>query len=219
MIRNCSIDEISDGKEYGLHDMVRASCNDCKGCSACCRGMGKSIVLDPLDLYNLSRCFRMTFEEMLSDKIELGMVDGVILPNLMMTKDEDACVFLNKEGRCSIHPFRPGFCRIFPLGRYYKEDTFTYILQTNECKAENRSKIKVEKWIDTPSLKENQVFIKKWHDIIKRVQMKAATSNQDEVRKSLVMAMLNIFFVKEYNWNQDFYKQFDEREEQMNQVL
>ena len=47
---------------------------------------------------------------------------------------------------------RPGFCRLFPLGRYYTEDGFKYIIQIHECAKKNRSKIKVKKWIDTPDL-------------------------------------------------------------------
>ena len=55
MERNVDIDKISDGKRYGANDMVKVGCDDCRGCSACCRGMGDSIVLDPMDLYRLER--------------------------------------------------------------------------------------------------------------------------------------------------------------------
>ena len=54
MKRNIDMNEISDGKLYDINDMVKADCNDCKGCSACCQGMGQSIMLDPLDIYNLT---------------------------------------------------------------------------------------------------------------------------------------------------------------------
>ena len=30
--------------------------------------------------------------------------------------------FLDENGRCSIYAFRPGFCRLFPLGRYYVDE-------------------------------------------------------------------------------------------------
>ena len=32
---NKNLEEISDGKRYGLNDMLRAACNDCSGCSSC----------------------------------------------------------------------------------------------------------------------------------------------------------------------------------------
>ena len=54
MKRDIDINEISDGKFYGPNDMVKADCGDCKGCSACCQGMGESIVLDPYDIYRLT---------------------------------------------------------------------------------------------------------------------------------------------------------------------
>ena len=44
MIRNCSLEEISDGKLYSENDMVKADTNQCQGCnSVCCHGMGDSI--------------------------------------------------------------------------------------------------------------------------------------------------------------------------------
>jgi hypothetical protein len=82
MIREWDLNDVSDGKKYGLSDMVKADCDDCKGCSACCHGMGKSIVLDPLDIYRLVVHLNMPFEALLGDNIELNIVDGVILPNL-----------------------------------------------------------------------------------------------------------------------------------------
>ena len=31
MLRNCSLEEISDGRLYDQTDMVKAYCNECKG--------------------------------------------------------------------------------------------------------------------------------------------------------------------------------------------
>lgn len=161
MLRECDLDEISDGKKYSINDLVKADCDECRGCSACCHGMGSSIVLDPLDVHRLMSHFQTRFEVLLESKIELNIVDGVILPNLKMNTQAagEPCVFLNAEGRCTIHEDRPGICRIFPLGRVYENNSFSYILQIHECQKDNRSKVKVGKWIDTPDLKKNQQFI------------------------------------------------------------
>ena len=118
MERNVEIDKISDGKRYGANDLVKVGCDDCRGCSACCHGMGDSIVLDPMDVYRLEKKLGKTMEEiLLAGNVALRVVDGVILPHLKMTEQSDRCSFLNEEGRCSIHDARPGFCRMFPLGR------------------------------------------------------------------------------------------------------
>ena len=108
MKREISLEEISDGKLYGSGDMVKVGCDDCRGCSACCRGMGSSIVLDPYDVFRLETGLGLSFEGLLAESVELNLVDGIILPNLKMSGEGEACTFLNEEGRCRIHPFRSG---------------------------------------------------------------------------------------------------------------
>ena len=100
MRREVSMEEISDGKLYTANDLVKADCNDCEGCSACCQKMGQSIILDPLDIYRLTFGLQQKFEQLLADKLELNVVDGVILPNLKMAGENEQCSFLNDEGRC-----------------------------------------------------------------------------------------------------------------------
>ena len=63
MKRKVDINEISDGNLYGLNDMVKADCGDCKGCSTCCQGMGESIVLDPYDVFRLTNGLNVSFAE------------------------------------------------------------------------------------------------------------------------------------------------------------
>lgn len=211
MKRNIDMNEISDGKLYELNDMVKADCNDCKGCSACCRGMGQSILLDPLDIYNLTTGLHTTFAQLLADAIELNVVDGVILPNLKMSGEKEACHFLNEEDRCSIHSFRPGICRLFPLGRYYEEHDFKYFLQVHECKNPNKTKVKVKKWIDTPDLQKNQQFIMNWHDFINDVQNRFKSIADEEFIKKIDLFILQHFFMESYKENEDFYEQFQAR--------
>ena len=211
MKRNISLDEISDGKLYDENDMVKAGCNDCKGCSSCCRGMGDSIILDPLDIYRLTTALNKTFQELLEAHVELSVVDGVILPHLKMTGAEEACSFLNKEGRCSIHPYRPGICRLFPLGRYYENGSFRYFLQNMECEKTNRTKVKVSKWIDTPDLKENRAFLTAWHYFLNDCEEMIQTNEDDTFRKNLNLYILNLFFIRPYEAEHDFYEQFAQR--------
>lgn len=216
----CEVDikEISDGNLYGPNDMVKADCGDCKGCSACCQGMGESIVLDPYDVYRLTTGLNLSFEALLADKIELNVFDGMILPNLKMAGEKEACAFLNEEGRCSIHSIRPGICRLFPLGRYYENGSFQYFLQIHECKNENRTKVKVKKWIDTPDLKQNEKFILAWHDFVNEIQTKMMEISDDALFKKVNMFLLQQFFIERYN-EEDFYKQFEERLEKAKTVV
>ena len=69
---------------YVAGDMVKIGCNDCKGCSYCCQEMGESVVLTPFDIYELTVHLGKSFDELMEDKIELYMTDGMAMPNLKM---------------------------------------------------------------------------------------------------------------------------------------
>lgn len=209
MKRNVTLEEISDGRLYNLNDMVKADCNDCKGCSSCCQGMGGSIVLDPFDVYRLEKGLHESFEALLSSHLELQVVDGIILPNLKMAGAQERCTFLDESGRCSIHTFRPGICRIFPLGRYYEGESFRYFLQIHECANKNRSKVKVHKWIDMPDAKRYDAYICEWHKLLMRFE--DVLEKDPERAKEINMLLLVTFYQTPYDMERDFYEQFYER--------
>ena len=119
MERNVEIDKISDGKRYGANDLVKVGCDDCRGCSACCNGMGDSIVLDPMDVYRLEKKLGKTMEEiLLAGNVALRVVDGVILPHLKMTEQSEDVY--KRQGKCSICRSRRGRPRRFlPSGRRF----------------------------------------------------------------------------------------------------
>lgn len=219
MIRNCSLADISDGKLYGENDMVKCDTKDCAGCNAgCCRGMGESIVLDPYDVYRLTKHLKLGFEQLLDGKLEIGAVDGVLLPHIRMAEN-DACSFLDGEGRCSVHAKRPGICRLFPLGRFWESDTsFKYILQTGECTKNNLTKIKVKKWLATENITEYNDYIVMWHKYVKKIQTAVSICMSGEDKslaatqvKTICMYTLKMFFMTPFDEETDFFSQFEER--------
>ena len=219
MRRDVSLEEISDGKLYGANDMVKADCQDCTGCSDCCQGMGDTLVLDPLDVYRLGCGLGKSCEELAAICMDFDVADGNILPHLRMTGRDEQCVFLNKEGRCSIHPIRPGFCRLFPLGRYYQDGGFQYFLQIHECKKTNRSKIKVKKWIDTPDLKQYEKFVADWHYFLLDVQKVLYDAQDPDLIRNLNLYVVNSLYQKPYDPQMDFYSQFYQRLEKGRELL
>nr|WP_297864246.1 YkgJ family cysteine cluster protein [uncultured Acetatifactor sp.] len=213
MKRNVSLEEISDGRLYKINDMVKADSRGCRGCSKCCTGMGNSVTLDPYDVYRLQKGLGKGIPQMLAEElVELNVTEGVILPSLKMAGQEERCVFLSQEGRCSIHEFRPGVCRLFPLGRVYDESgDFQYFLQTGECEEKSRSKVKVSRWIDTPEQGKNHAFICRWHGLVKGLEGTIGRAEDMEQAKELNIRMLQTFFMKPYEAESDFYGQFEER--------
>lgn len=211
MLRDIDLKAVSDGRLYRQSDMAKVGCNDCKGCSDCCRGMGSSIVLDPYDCFMLCKNLGESFESLLSYAIELQVVDGIILPNLKMADKTDACAFLNKQGRCGIHSFRPGFCRMFPLGRIYENQSFQYFLQVHECAMEPKSKVKINKWIGIPDIRRYETFVTDWHYFLKKVEEILKHFEDEASLKNITMYLLKTFYLMPYDESQDFYSQFQER--------
>ena len=136
-----------------------------------------------------------------------------------MEGEQERCTFLNQEGRCSIHSFRPGFCRLFPLGRIYENGSFRYFLQLHECKKTNRSKVKISKWLDTPDLKRYEAFVNSWHYFLKDTQELLEEKQDEQLSKELSLYILNRFYTTPFDLNGDFYAQFQERMEQMKKLM
>ena len=211
MERELDFDVISDGKQYTANDLVKVGSDGCRGCSACCHGMGDTIVLDPLDVFWLERGLFCDFAALLEQSLSLRVVDGLVLPYLKMKEKEDCCSFLSPEGRCTIHEFRPGFCRMFPLGRRYENGTFTYFLQINECRKKNRTKMKVKKWMDVPDFGRYEVFVSDWHYALKTIQDDVRKGKEEAWIKEKSMQILQIFYLTSFEEKRDFYDQFYER--------
>lgn len=204
MKREGELSALTDGKLYRSSDMARLGCNDCEGCSACCKGMGNSVVLDPYDVWRLERGTGKTLAQMIGTEVMLSVIDGLILPSLNMEMT-GICPFLNEKGRCSVHLFRPGICRLFPLGRYYHDGGFSYVLMSDECKKENRTKVKIEKWLEEENLPEYERFILRWKKIQENVRERigeAARLTDPEAalaeQKKLSMSVLKTYYLQAY---------------------
>lgn len=211
MNREMDMAEVSDGKLYGLDDMVKADCAGCEGCHACCTGMGTSVVLDPFDAYRMTTGTGKTFEALLAGPLELNVVDGIILPNLKMSGEEETCSFLDANGRCTIHAYRPGICRLFPLGRIYEDGGFRYFLQVYECAKETRAKVKVRKWIDMPEPKRYDAFVCTWHYFLKDLERVIGKDTSGQAAKTISLYLIRQFYLSPYKKEEDFYPQFEER--------
>jgi len=216
MKREGSLDELTDGKLYRSSDMARLGCQDCEGCSACCRNMGNTVVLDPYDIWRLEKGTGKTFAGMIGGEILLSVIDGLVLPSLNMERD-GVCPFLNEAGRCRIHAYRPGICRLFPLGRYYHDGGFSYVLMKDACKKEHRTKVKIEQWLSEENLPRYESFVMQWKELQERTRESlsnvVSTGNEEEAlakQKRRSLSFLETFYLTAYG--DDFFEDFSRRE-------
>ena len=142
----------------------------------------------------------------------------MILPNLKMQGERECCAYLDGNGRCSIHPFRPGICRLFPLGRLYENGSFRYFLQTGECRKEGRTKLKVKKWIGVPEFGRYEKFVADWHFFVRALQDRLTAKEDMEAAQKINLYVLEQFYFK--GWEaEDFYGQFEKRLEEAGKAL
>ncbi|MDO4326270.1 MAG: YkgJ family cysteine cluster protein [bacterium] len=224
-------DSVPGGRLYTSNDMVKVGCGDCEGCSTCCEGMGQSVVLTPWDVFQMVRGSGKTVTELFQDFIEFHVEEGMIVPNLQMTEERDACVFLSAQGRCMIHPFRPGICRLFPLGRKYGEKggeksgefcgepEISYFLLEDSCPKENKSKVKVKKWLDVSELKEYEKFLGAWYTFCRKVKAKLTETADEDWKKKANLYVLQSFYFRGYESEKGFYGLMEERMAQAADVL
>lgn len=209
MLRDVNMDEISDGKLYTAEDVVRITSDGCRGCSECCRIVGDTIVLDPLDIFNLSKALNKSFAEMMEKEIELRMVDSCILPNIMMQEETDACGMLDENGRCTIHKSRPGFCRLFPLGRIYDEEgDFKYFVQVHECPYPKKGDVKIADWLGVSDVALYEKYVKDWHSLCRNINAYAEECKDPLQLKKANWMLIRLFYEKPYDLSADFYPQF-----------
>ena len=199
------LEEISDGKLYDIDHMVKADTCGCNGCSDCCKDVGDLVVLTPFDVHEIVSHLGIRFDELLGDKIQLRTNNKISLPYLKMQDKTKNCSFLDKEGRCMIHSKRPNICRLFPLGRVYKDNDFKYFLQIGNCPKSDLKDVKVRDWVGIENYNENKKFILEWHNFIKaltfRLKFVRDEKEIDEINKVLLD---NFYNIKE----DDFYTAF-----------
>ena len=153
---------------------------------------------------------KASVEDLLNEKIELKVIDGLILLVLLMD-ESGACTFLDENGRCSIHVLRPGICRLYPLGRSWENGDFRYILQVNECTHCNGSKIKVKKWLGIPDLPAYEEYCRSWHNFLEQVRAFLDHSDPEGTyRRQICVWLLEDFFLCDWNVD-DFYTVFNEK--------
>ena len=161
-------------RELTSKDLARISCSACNGCGQCCTGMGDTIHLDPWDTAALCAGLGADFTDLLENVVGLHVENGLILPHLLMREGsaDERCVFLDDERRCGIHTFRPGICRLFPLGRNYHEPDYGYFVVEGGCEKPGKTKVRIDKWLGIPALSSYERFVADWHFLVRALQEK-----------------------------------------------
>ena len=199
---------------YGAQDMARIASSACAGCGACCRGMGDTIVLDPCDVTQICAAAGSTFQDLMGAGIDLHVEEGVILPHIMMREETESCYYLGEDGKCSIHPYRPGICRLFPLGRQFGQEKTSYFIVPGGCVKGGLSKVRIDRWIGIPDLPRHEAYKADWHSLLRTLKARIAAEESGEVQRNINLFFLRTFFMEPYRAAfpaEEFYREIAER--------
>ena len=107
--------------------------------------------------------------------------------------------------------FRPGICRLYPLGRSWEDGDFRYILQVNECTHCSGTKIKVKKWLGIADLPAYEQFCRSWHNFLEQVRAFLDHSDPEgKYRRQICVWILQEFFLCDWETD-DFYASLNEK--------
>ena len=82
------------------------------------------------------------------------------------------------------------------------------------CPAPSKSKIKINKWLSVPRIKDYEKFLVEWHGLTKALRAYYEEHTEDEaVIKAMNMKFLEIFYLRPY-MEDDFYEEFYRRLEE-----
>ncbi len=212
MIREVDIRDISDGRRYRSSDLVKADTLGCAGCSRCCRETQGTVRMNPMDLYALQQGTGKSFAMLLQEEyLVLQVESGLVFPYLNM--QGGGCHFLGSTGRCTVHGYRPDFCRLFPLGRIYEEGSFSYFVQIHECDR-IAAKVKVRKWLGIEDLPRYEAYIQTWHDFTMDAVSVLEGIRSEAIRQKVCTRILELFFAAPWDTESSFYEQFARRMEE-----
>jgi Fe-S-cluster containining protein len=188
--------------------LARVACRACEGCGDCCRNMGDSIRLDPYDFWQLEKGLSLSARDLARTYLGFVKADGLLLPCIKMK--EGACPFL-ELGRCRIHSFRPGICRLFPLGRQYDAVGLRYFVIPDGCDMPGKSKVRIEDYLEIENLSRYEAYLAEYHRLLGRVQ--GLLKEEYWQKMGLGPDFRTTFFLLDYDVDRDFSSQFIRREE------
>lgn len=203
---------------YTSREMARLYSPRCEGCGECCRGMGDTILLDPYDSDLLSKGLTRPFAALLHSEVELTADNGLIIPYLAMNERTGACSFLEDSGRCGIHSFRPGICRLYPLARKYSSDGIRYFFPENGCREKSLSKIRIDKWIGYGNTDLYERFKADWFSLCSLVRQYLKNAGDIGQEREMCMFVLENFYIKGYG-EDAFFEEYPVRAERLRKML
>ena len=204
----------------------------CKRCGKCCINR-EDILLNPKDLYNISKELVLTPQDTVAQYCEvyLGQSSRIPIVRLKPRGSIKRCPLL-KDRRCSVHRAKPTVCALFPLGRSIKLEAgktdpdaidqagIQYIMNPIEC-GDSSEEHTVREWVESFGISVHDCDFLAWQKVLFAVRRriveleKMLTDSSMELVWSITYQALYL----DYDIEQSFQKQFRKNSERLIDAL
>lgn len=179
----------------------------CQMCSQCCRDLENRVMLEPIDIYYLTRYLReqgkpvIGPEDMLADYARAIWLEDVFPIFTLNTVGElNDCIFL-KEGRCSVYEARPHVCRMYPFSAAPGEKgrNFRYLLCTERPYHFSDGIVIAKDWFSQNFSKETRDALKADYDALPTIGQDIRDMGKERFKKHL----FQFLYFRYYNYELD----------------
>lgn len=193
----------------------------CTMCGKCCYHR-EDILLNPKDIYNISKELGLTPQEMIEQYCEtyIGGDSRMPIVRLRPRGTVQRCPLL-KNHKCSVHKAKPVVCAMFPIGRCLKmdekaikditTDDILYIFQHPGC-GDERETHTVREWLESFGMSVKDEFFIEWQKVVTELCMIFRKVEKMLSPNTMMMAWQSAYvgLYLHYDMAADFMPQFTE---------
>ena len=215
--------------KIGLDDTFKF---DCKICGKCCIHR-EDILLNPKDVYNMSKELNLTTEDLVEKYCEayIGSDSRIPIIRLLPRGSVNRCPLL-KDRKCMVHQSKPTVCGMYPIGRCLvlagktaadiDLDSVQYIFNRPDCKGSEATETHtVREWLESFGIPVKDEFFIKWQKMVMEMGTVFRKIEKKVSEKTLEM-LWNAAFIGlylHYDTKLDFMSQFDENAQKFTELL
>ena len=196
----------------------------CQKCAECCRHVEDALMLEPLDIYRLSRYLRDQGEtvggpeDVLDRYAHPALIEGLPIYQLNSVGDDHACVFL-KDGRCAVYDARPQVCRMYPFGTApgSRGKDFNFYLCTERRHHFGTGSVRVKDWLSENLSKETKEFYKVEYEVLPLLGRTLKAIGEERFKRLLFQLLYYLYFG--YDLEKPFLPQYEGNMTALKKVL
>ena len=182
----------------------------------CCADL--TLALTPYDLLRLKAGLGLTSDEVLETYADILAEDASPFPRLklkMSAQKGRPCPFVSPSG-CTIYGFRPGACRIYPLGRGSARGghEMFFLVREEHCRGfEEPREWTIREWMADQGLKNYNASNDLWMEIITSRAPLGPPEQAEQKLKMFFMASYNLDRFRAFIFDSRFLERFEVEKE------